>query len=161
MNKPHCCTTFKLQRLHFLGVLLFVFALCIAFPSCLSDDGIVVTDVDPQGWAADAPAEVVYDNRDTLSERSLAVLLRYTARYAYNGVTLLLTTTTPDGFSWQDTLFVSVGNDKQIPVLNYDVEHLYRNGVCLEQLGAYRFSFVPFSPAPPVQQISGVGIHIY
>ncbi len=64
---------------------------------------IRVTEVAPGAWSPSVPAEVVYENGDTLRERRLAVLIRFRNDFAHDRLDFVVATTTPDSLTWRDT----------------------------------------------------------
>ena len=91
---------------------------------CLSPLEIRVAETDPGGWGS--PATVAYDNRDTLSERTLYVTARLRNNFGYDRLTLAVTTTTPDGYKWRDTVSIRAFDGVPEAGLFFDREQLVR-----------------------------------
>jgi len=132
---------------------------------------VVTAETDPAGWSVVSPVILEYDNRDTLRERDIHLLVRRRNDYGWDRLNLTVLTTAPDGSHHTDTLSVALGAETAVPTtdaeavetsshLYTDYRVVYRRRARLDRAGIYRFRLVPLAPAPPVEGIIGVGIEI-
>ena len=105
---------------------------------CLSPLEIRVAETDPGGWGS--PATVAYDNRDRL--------------------TLAVTTTTPDGYKWRDTVSIRAFDGVPEAGLFFDREQLVRTRTTFARPGRYLFTFSPVMPGGSIEGVAAVGIDI-
>ena len=61
-------------------------------PSCLSPERAFVADTDPGGWAVSEPAVVRFDNSDTVSARTIDLIVRYSRDFRSDRLSLAVTT---------------------------------------------------------------------
>ena len=66
-------------------------------PSCLSPERAFVADTDPGGWAVSEPAVVRFDNSDTVSARTIDLIVRYGRDFRYDRLSVAVTTVSPSG----------------------------------------------------------------
>ena len=125
---------------------------------CLSPLEIRVAETDPGGWGS--PATVAYDNRDTLSERTLYVTARLRNNFGYDRLTLAVTTTTPDGYKWRDTVSIRAFDGVPEAGLFFDREQLVRTRTTFARPGRYLFTFSPVMPGGSIEGVAAVGIDI-
>jgi gliding motility-associated lipoprotein GldH len=119
---------------------------------------IRVTEVAPGDWGPQTPAEVVYDNVDTLRHRNLSVLIRLRNDFPYDRLDFVVETLTPDSLLWRDTLSLRPEPVEAASLTYTDVKTAYRSGTILEHAGAYRFRFTPSMPETTVKEVIGVGV---
>lgn len=112
----------------------------------------------PGGWGS--PATVAYDNRDTLSERTLYVTARLRNNFGYDRLTLAVTTTTPDGYKWRDTVSIRAFDGVPEAGLFFDREQLVRTRTTFARPGRYLFTFSPVMPGGSIEGVAAVGIDI-
>ncbi|MFQ8827916.1 MAG: hypothetical protein ACLR76_11545 [Alistipes sp.] len=130
-------------------------------PSCLSPERAFVADTDPGGWAASEPAVVRFDNSDTVSVRTIDVLVRYGAEFRYDRLSMAVTTVSPAGRQWRDTAVVMLPDVSGEPHGRRDAVGAFRSDAVLSETGTYLFSFVPLMPDPLVKGVAAVGVDIY
>lgn len=136
-------------------------AAILCFSACYRPLPIRVVDMNPLGWTAQEAVSVVYSNEDTVTPRTLSFLFRHDGAYAYDRLTCLVTTTTPDGYRWHDTVALQSFRGNRRPGRSYDTEQPFREHVVFNQRGDYRFTFSPLMPSGTVRNVEAVGIHIY
>ncbi|MFQ9504964.1 MAG: hypothetical protein ACLR1G_14595 [Alistipes indistinctus] len=107
-----------------------------------------------------SPATVAYDNRDTLSERTLYVTARLRNNFGYDRLTLAVTTTTPDGYKWRDTVSIRAFDGVPEAGLFFDREQLVRTRTTFARPGRYLFTFSPVMPGGSIEGVAAVGIDI-
>ena len=120
-----------------------------------------MTETSQYRWNASKPAEVAFENEDTMSERSVDILLRYNSDFDYDRLIVAVTTVTPDGYNWCDTIGIPAAKEKLYNNRYTDVEQSYRPGIRFRQQGRYLFRFVPVMPEPDVEGIAAIGVNIH
>lgn len=113
---------------------------------CVMPHEIHVADLDPDGWRGGT--EVIFENQDTTTERTLYVLARLRQDFGYDRLRLAVTTTTPEGYKWHDTLTIHAFDTPPESKLYFDREELLRTRMILAKPGQYLFTFTPVMPAP-------------
>ena len=122
-------------------------------PSCLSPERAFVADTDPGGWAVSEPAVVRFDNSDTVSARTIDLIVRYGRDFRYDRLSVAVTTVSPSGRQRRD-----VSGE---PHVRRDAVGAFRSDAVLSETGTYLFSFVPLMPDPLVKGVAAVGVDIY
>jgi len=118
----------------------------ILFTCCISPHEIHTTDLNPNGWKDGA--EVIFENQDTTTERSLYIIARLRQDFGYDQLRVAVTTTTPKGYKWHDTLSIRTFDTPPASGLYFDREELLRTKMVLAQPGRYLFTFTPLMPQP-------------
>lgn len=126
--------------------------------SCLQSHGIYMADIDPNAWSPTDRTTLFYLNEDTLSAQDLHLVVRFCNYFEYDRLGVSITTTTPDGYHWCDTIYVDIQNQRPSSKLYAEWEQPYRTHVTLSQKGRYIFSFAPVMPNIPVRGIAAVGL---
>ena len=137
----------------------YYLAVTLLVVGCGRDSGreIVIREVPPGRWSARQPVAVVYTNADTLSHRSLAVLVRFRSDFRYDRLDFVLETATPDSLLVRDTLSIRPDPAQAASLSYIDTKTAYRSQSLLRRAGEYRFTFIPLRP---VEAVIGVGIEI-
>lgn len=65
-----------------------------------------MADTDPGGWAVSEPAVVRFDNSDTVSARTIDLIVRYGRDFRYDRLSVAVTTVSPSGRQRRDTAVV-------------------------------------------------------
>ncbi len=130
------------------------------FTSCLAPQQIFTAEINEFGWPTDQEVIVECSNTDTLSLRSLNVIIRYGNEFPSEPLDLSITTVTPDGYRWIDTLSVPVPQQRSAYGLYQDIEQPYRRQTLLNRSGQYVFVFRPLSPEKEIQGVAAIGIDI-
>ncbi|MDD3108807.1 MAG: hypothetical protein PHV49_06335 [Alistipes sp.] len=132
---------------------------CCTLGGCLAPQHAFVTEVDPAGWSSQDEVTVRFENIDTLSLRNLNLVVRYGNNFLYDRLNLSVTTITPAGFRWCDTVSIPL-SDRQLD-LQSDHNHLYRRRMKLPERGSYLFQFRPVKmPQDTIRGIWAVGVDI-
>lgn len=142
------------------GLLGFALLWAALFSSCLNQHGVHVAELAHLSWQATEPVQVQVNNTDTTSRRRIFVVVRFSGEFAYNRLGLSLTTTSPAGLSWCDTLYVRSFEQTPPLGLSTDREQVYRSDVCLADSGQYVFTFRPVMPESSTQGVSAVGVRL-
>lgn len=143
------------------GLYAAVLLLGIAtFTSCLAPQQIFTTEIDEFGWPTDQEVMVECSNTDTLSLRSLNVIIRYGNEFSSEPLDLSITTVTPDGYRWIDTLSIPVPQQRSAYGFYRDIEQPYRRQTLLNRSGQYVFVFRPLSPKKEIKGVAAIGIAI-
>lgn len=131
--------------------------LCVAIVSfsiatgCRTDVPAVVKSVNPQGW--NEAVTLIVDNRDTVSERLISIVLRHAA--VCDSLPLYVEVSTPDTKYYGERFVVYPhGRNSSIPVTE---SFAYRSGSVLSECGYYLFTVWPQTP---VRGVEAVGIEI-
>lgn len=132
----------------------------VVFSSCLAPQQIFTTEIDEFGWPAEREVSVEVSNADTVSLRSLHVVVRYGNEYTPEPLNLSITTVTPDGYRWIDTLSISAPEQRSAYGLYQDIEQPYRRKTLLDRNGQYVFVFRPLSPKKEIKGVAAIGIDI-
>ena len=106
-----------------------------------------MADTDPGGWAVSEPAVVRFDNSDTVSARTIDLIVRYGRDFRYDRLSVAVTTVSPSGRQRRDTAVVMLPDVSGEP-------HVRRDAV-----GAFRSDAV--LPDPLVKGVAAVGVDIY
>lgn len=129
--------------------------------SCVRPQHVFVAETDPRGWSLAEPAGIAVVNDDTVSLRTMEVVVRYGAEFAFDRLDMSVTTITPDGYRWCDTVSVPVPDPRSGIRVDRDVNGAYRSGVRLSQKGVYRFLFAPLAVQDGVRDVIAVGMDIH
>ncbi len=140
-----------------IGLLLGIAA---GWVSCLQPHAIRMVDTDPAAWNAAQSVTVSYDNTDTVSARDLWAVVRFCNDYEYDKFQLSITTVTPDGYRWRDTLSMEVYGRLPHVGLYGELEQPYRHRVVLQQTGRYLFELAPVMPDTVTRGVAAVGIRL-
>ncbi len=124
-----------------------------AATACISPHGAVTADVDPQGWMSNAPAQVVFENRDTLCLYDIHVILRHDCSAGEGALPLRVTTLTPDSLTLAETICVPVSTPVRRRAGMLESKTVYRTGAVLGRTGRYIFTI---SPAPGTGFVRGI-----
>lgn len=138
------------------GKILILGLLAAGMFGCRDRGNARVADVGPGGW----PVEVVYENQDTTSLRTLSLLVRLRTDFGYDRLDLVVETVTPDNLHWTDTVVVVPGELEVVSFTYRDIKTPYRSAVVLDRPGAYRFRFDLLRPGAAREKIIGAGIVI-
>ena len=128
--------------------------------SCLQPHAIRMADTDPRGWNAHQPVTVSYQNTDTVSMRDLWAVVRFCNDFAYDRLELSVTTVSPDGYRWCDTLSLEVQGHLPHVGLYGEREQLYRRRVVLPHAGRYLFELTPVMPDTLTRGVAAVGVRL-
>lgn len=135
------------------AAIIFLAACCTA--GCLSPTGAVMTDVPVRRWSEAAVVRI--DNRDTLTERDLYLLLRRNERFTADSLSLIVSVLTPDTLLFSERRSFAVLRTRRPASVRDVVRIPYRLRAVLPHAGVYRFAF---TPSEPVSGIEAVGIDI-
>lgn len=138
--------------------MLFALTACIAFVACNVSEGVITADVDYLGWEAGSVARVEYDNEDTVSLRSISLLVRRNASLDYGDTRFIIETTSPSKKYLSETIVVPLGREAESHQGFTEIEIPYRLRSTLSEKGLYRF-YVSHAGESLVG-IQGVGIVI-
>lgn len=121
---------------------------------CVSTHTERMTDVNPEGWARQEPATVVWNNEDTVSLRDIQLLVRYDGRAANQRLTFDMEVITPDTLSYSELLTVYLPENKR----NGECVIPYRKDALLNRKGVYVFRIS--TAASGVKGVEAVGINV-
>ena len=80
--------------------------------------------------------------------KELYIIARLRQDFGYDQLRLAVTTTTPKGYKWHDTLSIRTFDTPPASGLYFDREELLRTKMVLAQPGRYLFTFTPLMPQP-------------
>lgn len=107
-----------------------------------------MADTDPGGWAVSEPAVVRFDNSDTVSARTIDLIVRYGRDFRYDRLSVAV----HDGLSLGAAAAGYGGGDAADvsgePHVRRDAVGAFRSDAVLSETGTYLFSFVPLMPDP-------------
>ena len=115
----------------------------------------------PGGGAGAEPAGVRFDNSDTVSARTIDLIVRYGRDFRYDRLSVAVTTVSPSGRQRRDTAVVMLPDVSGEPHVRRDAVGAFRSDAVLSETGTYLFSFVPLMPDPLVKGVAAVGVDIY
>ncbi len=84
-----------------------------------------VAETDQYGWNRSERVAVSFENTDTASLRTMDVVVRYGSNFSYDRLVLAVTTVTPAGYRWRDTVVVHVPDGHPGLGLYRDVSQAY------------------------------------
>lgn len=140
-----------------IGLLLSIAA---GWVSCLQPHAVRMVDTDPAAWTAAQTVTVSYDNTDTVSARDIWTVVRFCNDFEYDKLRLSITTVTPDGYRWRDTLSMEVYGRLPHVGLYGELEQPYRYRVVLQQAGRYLFELAPLMPDTVTRGVAAIGIRL-
>ena len=128
--------------------------LSIFVASCATDRGYVdMLPVSPYSWA-DA-VSIIYQNSDTVSERDIAIALRYNKSFRSDTLTVKIQTSLPDAHQFSESVLLHLKRDYTAAAVTASEVIPYRNNCVLGQSGYYIFTI---TPCRAVEGIEAVGI---
>ena len=134
---------------------------CLGLTACLSPHGVRVSEVDPTGWRREESVELSYDNEDSLSRRTLSLVIRYDDRYPYDCLPLWIETITPGGEKRAVGVSIELPHSQTGKTTKYnETEQRWKDSVVLSRQGDYRFRVSHALPEDEVVGISAVGIQV-
>lgn len=102
-----------------------------------------------------------FDNSDTVSARTIDLIVRYGRDFRYDRLSVAVTTVSPSGRQRRDTAVVMLPDVSGEPHVRRDAVGAFRSDAVLSETGTYLFSFVPLMPDPLVKGVAAVGVDIY
>ena len=124
--------------------------------SCAAKPEVYTADVNPLAWDKGSSVVVTVDNDDTISRRSIFIVLRYVLDTGGKDMGFILSTVTPGGAVWSDTIIMHRGAGMQVSTDIWENEMQYRSDVVLGERGLYRFHF---QPVAEILGMYAVGLH--
>lgn len=112
-----------------------------------------VHDIEGEVWSA--TEEFVYSNEDSLSQRDISIVVRYSMDYVADSVTLRVMTISPDSLLFEEPFTLHIPH--LADMRPEEQTFVYRRNVTLRNKGDYRFRL---TPEEPVEGIAAVGVVI-
>ena len=109
--------------------------------------------VSPHNWA-DA-VSIIYQNGDTVSERDIAIALRYNKSFHSDTLTVKVQTSLPDARQFSEQVLLHLKRDYTAAAVTASEVIPYRNCCVFGQSGYYIFTI---TPCRAVEGIEAVGI---
>ncbi len=132
-------------------------AVAVIAAGCMARIDSVVASVNPAGWSSGEGKTVVYTNDDTVSLRTLKIVLRYDKRFAGRDLRLGITVLTPDSLRAEERIEIAVPSRRGDVSRDSETVEPFRMHARLSALGDYRFDI---SPVNGVEGVTAVGIEI-
>ena len=136
--------------------LIYVALMVIAtlFTSCNQPNHKVeMHDMEECVWAT--AEEFVYNNSDSLSQRDISIVVRYSSDYVADSVAMHILTISPDSMVVEEPFTLRIPRIKE--VRPEEQTFIYRRNVVLSRKGEYHFRLTPDSL---VDGISSIGIMV-
>ena len=130
-------------------------ATMFAAAGCIAPQSVVMADDDPQGW--DKPVTLTVRNDDTLSLRTLSVVLRYNGDFRCDSLPLDIAVSLPDAGQFAEEIVLRPEYPYSPAAVSATENIVWRRRSTLGQSGWYLFTI---RPAQPVRGIEAVGIDI-
>ncbi len=149
--------TAKAARLAVTGF-IYLFATQICLCSCVQEQSVFTVDVNPLGWDVSSPACIHYDNYDSLSVRTINLLVRTDGQITASSMKLEIETATPDSLRTAETVEIT------LPPAGRgfaETKLTYRIGVVLGRKGRYTFTVRPTEGSAAVEGVAAVGLEIF
>ena len=124
------------------------------FTSCNQPNHKVeMHDMEECVWAT--AEEFVYNNSDSLSQRDISIVVRYSSDYVADSVAMHILTISPDSMVVEEPFTLRIPRIKE--VRPEEQTFIYRRNVVLSRKGEYHFRLTPDSL---VDGISSIGIMV-
>lgn len=136
---------------------LLVVAVAVLAVGCMARVDSVVASVDPAGWYGGERKTLLYTNDDTLSLRTLKIVLRYDKRFTGCDLRLDVTVLTPDSLRAEERIEIAVPPRRGDATRDSETIQPFRMHARLAAEGDYRFEI---APAVGVEGVTAVGIEI-
>lgn len=130
-------------------------ATILAVVGCIAPQTVVMCDVDPQGW--DKPVMLTVRNDDTLSLRTLSVVLRYNGDFRCDSLPLGMSVSLPDAGQFAEGIVLRPEYPYSPAAVSATENIVWRRRSTLGQSGWYLFTIRPLQP---VRGVEAVGINI-
>lgn len=122
---------------------------------CIAPQSVVMSDVDPQGWSE--PLTLAVRNDDTVSLRTLSVVLRYNGNFRCDSLPLDVSVSLPDAGRFTEEIVLRPEYPYSPAAVSATENIAWRRRSTLGQRGWYLFTI---RPAWTVRGIEAVGINI-
>ncbi len=134
-----------------------VFAVVILFAAagCIAPQPTVMSEVNPQEWSE--PVTLVVRNDDTLSMRTLSVVLRYNDDFRCDSLPLDIAVSLPDAGQFAEHVVVRPEFPYSAAAVSAIENIAWRRRSVLGQSGYYLFTI---QPAQSVRGVEAIGINI-
>ncbi len=122
---------------------------------CIAPQSVVMSDVDPQGWSE--PLTLAVRNDDTLSLRTLSVVLRYNGNFRCDSLPLDISVLLPDAGRFAEEVVLRPEYPYSPAAVSAIENIAWRRRSTLGQSGWYLFTIRPLQP---VCGVEAVGVNI-
>lgn len=130
-------------------------AVLLVAAGCIAPQSVVMSDVDPQGW--NEAVTLTVRNDDTLSLRTLYIVLRYNADFRCDSLPLDIAVSLPDAGQFAEQVVLRPEYPYSPAAVSATEELAWRRRSVFGQSGYYLFTI---RPAQPVRGVEAVGINI-
>ncbi len=114
---------------------------------------VAMHDVTTSAWST--PESFTYENEDSLSQRDLAIVVRYGTGYVADSVDMRILTISPDSMVVEEPFTLHIPRIRE--VRPQEQTFLYRRNVVLGRKGQYEFRLTPDTV---YEGISSIGIMV-
>ena len=114
---------------------------------------VAMHDVATSAWST--PESFTYENEDSLSQRDLAIVVRYGTGYVADSVDMRILTISPDSMVVEEPFTLHIPRIRE--VRPQEQTFLYRRNVVLGRKGQYEFRLTPDTV---YEGISSIGIMV-
>lgn len=129
----------------------------MSFTGCMAQVDSTVVSVNPVSWRSADPKQLVFQNDDTLSLRTISVIMRHTPDIEPRTVILRITAMAPDSSQYSDRLEITLPATETNTYRPAESVTPYRLHNTLAMQGEYRFTV---APSHDISGIDAVGIRI-
>ena len=140
---------------HFAKYFALAAAAMIAAAGCIAPQPVVMSDTDPHGWSE--PVTLTVRNDDTLSLRTLSVVLRYNGDFRCDSLPLDIAVSLPDAEQFAEHVVLRPEYPYSPAAVSATENIVWRRRSTLGQSGWYLFTI---RPVQPVRGVEAVGINI-
>lgn len=130
-------------------------ATMFAAAGCIAPQSVVMSDVDSQGWGN--PLTLAVRNDDTLSLRTLSVVLHYNGNFRCDSLPLDISVSLPDAGQFSEKVVLRPEHPYSPAAVSTTENIAWRRRSVLGQEGWYLFTIRPLQP---VRGVEAVGINI-
>ena len=138
-------------------IAIFVLVSSLMLFACKQTPEVYTADINPLSWTQDESVSVSFVNEDTVSLRNISIITRYIKNNNASDLMFVLSTVTPTGIVWSDTITMSRDLGEHISSDMWENEMIYRKNVIFGERGLYR---VHFKPLENTNGVYAMGIHV-
>ena len=138
-----------------LARVIVVALMAMALGGCLAPQNVHMMRVNMRAWSE--TSNVVYENSDSLSLRSINIALRYNDNFSATLLPLKIAVTAPDSTRFEEVVEIKINHPRTALTVATTETLPYRDSALLSQKGTYIFAFTPLDK---VRGVEAIGIEI-
>lgn len=142
--------------MHSVKAVIVSFSVLFALTGCVRPEGIRTTDIDPLGWERGDTAKIEIQNNDTLTPRTLSLLLRFDNTLEKREIPLRIKVTTPDSLWYAEGFTAKITDEVRVNNDFYESVIPYRTDAVLSRPGRYLFEIT--NAGGELRGVWGIGI---